>query len=226
VGVTVANAKDTSGNLSPGRVSVAIALMALLLTFYTADLDRRYRELSIKPALYEEIDSGQFRVAVVNNGIGPAVITRVATKFGRECNFSTFDPRGSGDEQYVDTLLHAISDYFGDPLDQLVQRSVWEPTDRKIYSWIITPKEMISPGGSINLFQLQPEQLDLALKKLETLKTNDANDITARFIKRAHTIPYYVEYCSLSGDYCVGAETIHQACPSSALRFRQRLRSQ
>ena len=54
--------------------------------------------------------------------------------------------------------------------------------------------------------------LEAALQKRETLDTDTFNRIVERFLERARTMPYYVEYCSLTGKFCEGAEKIQKAC--------------
>jgi hypothetical protein len=47
------------------------------------------------------------------------------------------------------------------------------------------------------------EALDIMLKKLQTISGPDYNNVMHRFLARAQAIPYYVNFCSLTGEYCV-----------------------
>jgi len=192
--------------------STLIASAALGLAIYNAHLDRQYKELSIKPHLELDVQSDDFHAAVMNNGVGPAEIKRIATKFGDTCSFLNEPPHDKFDKLVFETI-HNIGDWFNDPLDQLVQPSIWEPTIRKVDVQVLTPKEILAPRQKIVLFKLRQQQSEAARQKLESLDADSFNKIVERFLDRARAMPYYAEYCSLTGDYCVGAETIQKACP-------------
>ena len=199
-----------SGWSSPVIASTLIAVMALSLTIYSMYLDRSYKELSIKPVLFQETEADDFHVAMLNNGVGPAQIKRIATKFSDGCTMFD-DSNGRSMKVFEDTTLD-IANYFADPLNELVQRSVWEPTSPQLYTRALTPGEIMVPREKVILFGLQPKQLEAVNQKFETLDTDLKNRIVRRFLERAHAMPYYVEYCSLTGDYCGGAEEIEKAC--------------
>jgi len=195
---------------SLASASLLISVLALWFTFYNAHLDRSFKELSIKPQLQIDANTVAFQVSVANKGVGPAQIKRIATKFGQSCKFLTFDSPDAA-TAFVDAV-HGIGDWYIDPLDQLIQRSVWEPTRRKLIVQPLTPNEIISAGESLVMFQLDRDQLEAAQQKYQSMDTETFNKITERFIERVRTMPYYPEYCSLTGKYCKGAEQIRQKC--------------
>jgi hypothetical protein len=203
--------KPRNGWTGPVIASTLIGLMALGLTIYNAHLDRSYRELTIKPSLYLDVNSHDFQVGILNNGLGPAEIKRIASRFGDTCKI--FDI-ASIDTVNIDKAAHELGDWFADPLDRLVQ-SIWEPTTRKIEVTLLTPEQIIAPQEKVILFRLQQRQLEAAIKKQESLDVSEANGIVSRFFERAREMPYYVEYCSLTGSFCRGAEKIHKECPHS-----------
>lgn len=200
------------GPLFTSVASVAIALMALFLTIYNASLDRKYKELSIRPALHLHVETSDFHVGILNAGIGPAEIKLVATKF---------DPRGcvllfgrqklpsdkpdQFPQKIYNDVITPINEYFADPLADLVlPPSVWEPAKpAKLYTRTLTPGQIIPPGQEEIIFQLQPETLEIVQKKLQTLSSADYTNVLRRFFIRANSMPYYVDFCSLTGDYCV-----------------------
>jgi hypothetical protein len=202
--------KPKSGWSSPVIASTVIASAALGLAIYNAHLDRQYRELSIKPVLFWEVEANDFHVAILNNGVGPAQIKRIATKFSGGC--TVFDDSNGRDLKVFESTTRNIANYFADPLNELVQKSVWEPTSPKLYARALTPGQIMAPREKMILFELQPKQLEAVTQKFETLDTDSQNKIVRRFLERAHTLPYYIEYCSLTGDYCGGAEDIQTAC--------------
>jgi hypothetical protein len=191
--------------------STLIASAALGLAIYSAHLDRQYKELSIKPRLQLDADSDDFHVAVVNVGLGPAAIKRIAAKFGDNCTFFNEAP-GLDDRRFLE-IMRNVGDWFLDPLDQLVQRSIWEPTTRRVHSRLLLPTQVLAPGENFIMFKLEQKQLEAARKKGETLDSNAFNKIVERFLERAQTLPFYAEYCSLTGEFCRGAESIEKACP-------------
>jgi hypothetical protein len=101
--------------------------------------------------------------------------------------------------------LKPINQYFADPLDQLAQpASIWDPPNTpKLYTRTLTPGEIIPPGKEVIIFQMQTETLDIVQKKLLTLSSAEYNNVMRRFFIRARSIPYYVNFCSLTGEYCV-----------------------
>jgi hypothetical protein len=211
--------KPHSGWTSPviastviASASALIASAALGLAIYSAHLDRQYKELSIKPRLQEEIEIEDFHFAVTNAGLGPAVIKRIATKFGGNCSFFNESPDGI-DDRLLRELVHNVGDWFLDPLDQLVQRSIWEPMPRQVHSRPLAPTQALAPGEKIIMFKLGQKQLEAAQQRRDTLDSDTFNRIADRFVDRARTIPYYVEYCSLTGEFCYGAEKIQKVCP-------------
>jgi hypothetical protein len=199
------------GSLYTSVASVAIALMALLLTVYSAWLDRQYKELSIRPFLHLHVETSDFHVGFLNAGLGPAEIKLVAMKFNPpQCVFlfqrqqlPADDPTQLGGK-LVD-LLKPIDAYFADPLAQLVVPvSVWDPPKTpKLYTRTLTPGQIIPAGQEENIFELQKETLEVVQQKLQTLKSDEYNSILRRFVARARAIPYYLNFCSLTGDYCV-----------------------
>jgi hypothetical protein len=199
------------GPLFTSIASLAIALMAFFLTIYNAKLDRQYKELSIKPALHLRIETSDFHVGILNAGLGPAEIISVATKFQPDaCLHLTQRKKLPTDDpvQLAGKVLDGmipVYRYFADPLDQLVQpASIWEPPNTpKLYGRSLTPSEIIPPGQEVVIFELQKETLEIVQKRLRTLSTTDQNNILRRFITRAQTMPYYVHFCSLTGEYCL-----------------------
>jgi hypothetical protein len=199
------------GPLFTSVASVAIALMALFLTIYNASLDRQYKELGIKPFLHLHVETSDFHVGFLNTGLGPAEITLVATKFQPDkCLYFLRRPRLPTDTDNSSQLagkifdaLKPIDDYFADPLAQLVLPvSVWEPPKTpKLYTRTLTPGQIIPPGQEEIIFELQKETLEIVQKKLQTLNADDYNNVMRRFFIRAQSIPYYVNFCSLTGDY-------------------------
>jgi len=199
------------GSLFISVASVAIALMAFFLTIYNARLDRQYKELSIRPFLHLDVETSDFHVGFLNTGLGPAEIVSVATKFEPGRCFQFFrrktlpgdDVAKSADKTF--DFLTAINGYFADPLADLLQPdSVWEPPKApRLYARTLTPGEIIPPGKEVIIFEVQKETLEIMQKKLQTLKGPDYNSVMRRFLIRAETLPYYVHFCSLTGDYCV-----------------------
>ena len=197
------------GPLFTSVASLAIALMAFFLTIYNARLDRRYKELSIKPALHLHVETSDFHVGLVNAGLGPAEIISVATKFETDkCVIYKRKRRFTDEGRTSETLFDGatpIGNYFGDPLGDLMHtNSVWEPsTAAALYVRTLTPGQVIPPGQEENIFELQKQTLEIVQRKLQALNSHDHNDIIRRFITRAQSIPYYVHFCSLTGEYCV-----------------------
>ena len=191
--------------------SAAIALMALFLTIYNAKLDRDYKELSIRPFLHRHVETSDLHVGIINMGVGPAEIVSIATKFEPDrCAIFYRRPRlptdpANGTAENAFKVLAPINAYFADPLSQLMQPdSVWDsPKAPRLYVRTLTPGEIIPPGKEVVIFEVEKETLELMQKKLQTLSGADYNDVTRRFITRAQTMPYYVHFCSLTGDYCV-----------------------
>jgi hypothetical protein len=191
--------------------SLTIALMALFLTVYNAKLDRDYKELSIRPFLHLDVETSDFHVGIINMGVGPAEIKSIAMKFEPDrCAVYYRRPRlptdpASGTAENALKVVEPIHAYFEDPLSRLLQSdSVWDsPKAPKTYVRTLTPGEIIPPGKEVIIFEVQKETLELMQKKLQTLSAADYNDVTRRFITRAQTMPYYVHFCSLTGDYCV-----------------------
>jgi hypothetical protein len=202
--------KPRNGWTGPVIASTLIALMALSLTIYNMHLDRSYKELSIKPVLFQETEADDFHVAILNNGVGSAQIKRIATRFSGGCTM--FDDSNGRNLKVFENTTSEIANYFADPLNELVQRSVWEPTTPKLYARALTPGQVMAPREKVVLFGLQRKQLEAVNQKLETLDTESQNRIVRRFLERAHAMPYYIEYCSLTGDYCGGAEEIEKVC--------------
>ncbi|SEN59395.1 hypothetical protein [Bradyrhizobium sp. OK095] len=199
------------GSLLTSLASVAIAVMALFLTIHNARLDRQYKELSIRPFLHLDVETSDFHVGILNSGLGPAEIISVATKFGsdkcllfyRRQKLPTDDIDKSA-EKVLDVLT-PINAYFADPLSQLLQPdSVWNsPKAPKLYARTLTPGEIVPPGKEVVIFEVQKETLEVMQQRLQILSGPDYNKVMRRFMMRAQTIPYYVHFCSLTGEYCV-----------------------
>jgi hypothetical protein len=200
------------GLLLTSVASVAIALMAFFLTIYTAWLDRKYKELSIRPSLHWDVETSDFHVGIINNGIGPAEIRLVATKFqpqgclyyfGRE-KLPSDDPGQLAQKAY-DNVMAPIDQYFAEPFADLLQpASIWESAKApKLYTRTLTPGQIIPAGQEVTIFEFQKETLEIVQKKLQTLSGPDYNNIIRRFFARAQSIPYYLDFCSLTGEYCV-----------------------
>lgn len=199
------------GSVFTSIASVAIALMALFLTIHNATLDRQYKELGIRPALHLDIETSDFHVGFLNTGLGPAQIISVATKFQSDRCLLLFGRPKRPDDDVAKAagktfdFLQAINGYFEDPLAQLLQsESVWDPPKApRLYARTLTPGEIVSPGKEVIVFEVQKETLDIMLKRLQTLNGREYGNIMQRFFVRARAIPYYVHFCSLTGDYCV-----------------------
>lgn len=199
------------GTLYTSVASILIALMAFFLTIYNATLDRQYKELSIRPFLHLHVETSDFHVGFVNAGLGPAEIKLVAMRFDpNKCVYlferpqlPTDNPTKLG-EKLVD-VLKPIDDYFADPLAQVVAPvSVWDPPKTpKLYTRTLTPGQIIPAGQEENIFELQKETLEVVQAKLQTLNATEQNNIARRFVARARSIPYYLDFCSLTGEYCV-----------------------
>jgi hypothetical protein len=184
--------------------------MVFFLTIYNARLDRQYKELSIKPALHLHAETADFHLGILNTGLGPAEIISVATKFETDrCVIFYNRPRRSTDKGMVSEKAlegpNPIVKYFSDPLAELMQPdSVWDPPRAPmLYTRSLTPGQVIPPGQEENIFELQKETLELMHRKLQTLSSDKYNAVMNRFINRANSIPYYVHFCSLTGEYCV-----------------------
>jgi hypothetical protein len=199
------------GPLVASGASVAIALMAFFLTIYNATLDRRYKELSIRPYLHLDVETSDFHVGIANTGLGPAEIVSVAMKFQPDKCLVLFrrprrptDPHSMATEKIFD-VMKPIDDYFADPLAQLMlPASVWDPPKSpRLYTRTLTAGEIIPPGQEVKIFEVQKDTLEIMQKKLQTLSGEEYNAVVRRFINRAQSIPYYVNFCSLTGEYCV-----------------------
>jgi hypothetical protein len=192
--------------------SVAIALMAFFLTIYNAKLDREYKELSIHPALHLDVEASDFHVGYVNKGLGPAVVKNIATKFNSDkClllyrrQMQSEDDLTKGMDKVFEHVLRPIEEYFADPLAKLTDpNDIWDQKKYpKLYARTITPEQIISPGEEFVIFKLQEDQLAVANERLATLSSDDYNAIIRRFMERGYTMPYYLNFCSLTGSYCV-----------------------
>ena len=198
------------GQLITSVSSVAIALMAFFLTIYNASLDRKYKELGIKPILHLRVETSDFHVGIINTGIGPAEIMSVATKFDPQRCAVLYrreklpsDEPGQFAPKIFNEVMSPMIQYFADPLADIAQ-SVWEPAKApKFYTRTLTPGQVIPPGHEEIIFELQPETLEFAKKKLQTLSGPDYSNLVRRFITRANAMPYYLHFCSLTGEYCV-----------------------
>jgi hypothetical protein len=201
----------THGSLFTSIASVSIALMAFGLTIYNARLDRQYKELSIRPALHIDVETSDFHVGIVNMGLGPAEIISIATKFEPDrCLIFFRRPALPSDdaEKLADKtfgVMPPINAYFADPLAELLQSdSVWDPpVAPRMYARTLTPGEILPSGKEVILFEIQKETIEIMQKKLQSMKGPDYNKIMRRLIVRAQAIPYYVHYCSITGEYCV-----------------------
>ncbi len=186
--------------------------MALGFTIYNAKLDREYKELGIRPFLHLDVETSDFHVGIINTGLGPAEIKLIATRFTqRGCLYFQSRPRKPTDDEskattkIFDSVLKPIDIYFADPLSKLTEpASVWDPpTPAKLYTRTLTPDEILPANKEVIIFQLQPDQLAAAQKRLQTFTPDEYNTLMSRFLVRAQSIPYYVNYCSLTGFYCV-----------------------
>ncbi len=185
--------------------------MAFFITIYNARLDRQYKELSIRPSLHLDVETSDFHVGFLNTGLGPAEIISVATKFEPEKCVVLYrrqklpsDDLAKGADKTFD-FLTPINKYFADPLAQLLQPdSVWDPPKApRLYGRTLTPGEIVPPGKEVIIFEVQKETLEVMLKRLQTMSGPEYNNVMRRFLARAQAIPYYVNFCSLTGEYCV-----------------------
>jgi hypothetical protein len=192
--------------------SVFIAGCALYLTIHYASVDREYKEATIRPALHLDVETLDFHVGYLNTGPGAAVVQNVATKFESDrCLLLYQRERRPGESTAVDmhkltAVTNPIQHYFADPLAELEDPGdVWGDPGKfpKLYVRTLIPGEVISPNQEIVVFQLQKEQLDIANKRLSAMRPDAYNRIISRFMERAAALPYYVNYCSLTGQYCV-----------------------
>jgi hypothetical protein len=193
-------------------VSVLIALMALGLTIYNAKLDRDYKELSIRPAIALDVETSDFHVGYLNTGLGPAVVKNIATKFKSDKCLLIYRRQAQPDDdagrqmgKLFDQVIQPIDEYFADPLAKLTDPdAIWDANKYpKLYARTLTPEQIISSKEEFIIFQLQKEQLDVANKRLSTMSSDAYNKIIRRFMERGFSMPYYLYYCSLTGDYCV-----------------------
>lgn len=203
--------------------SVFIASLAFGLTIYNAKLDRDYKELSIQPALHLDVETYDFHVGYLNTGPGAAVVQAVATKFNSDkcLLFYRRDAR-PGESTALDahklaSVTNPIDRYFADPLADLEDpNDVWGDPGKfpKLYTRTLTSGEVISPNQEIIIFQLQKEQLDIANRRLSAMRPDAYNKVITRFMERAFALPYYVNYCSLTGRFC--ANQIEDNCGAAA----------
>jgi hypothetical protein len=199
------------GPLFTSVASVAIAVMAFFLTIYNARLDRQYKELGIRPSVHLHVETSDFHVGFLNTGLGPAEIISVATKFQPDKCLIFFQRQKLPTDDVATftentfEVMRPINAYFADPLAQLLQPdSIWDPPRTpKLYARTLTPGEVVPPGQEVTIFEVQKETMEIMQKKLQTLSSADYNALMHRFIARAQAIPYYVHFCSLTGEYCV-----------------------
>jgi hypothetical protein len=102
-----------------------------------------------------ECEADELSFVIANNGIGPAEIKKVAKKFGPECAFLTHGGRERFEEKLFMDTRHDIGNWFIDPLDQLLQKSVWEPTTRKMHVRPLVPGQVIAVGERVVMFELE-----------------------------------------------------------------------
>lgn len=209
--VTARKALVERSALITSWASIIIALAALGLTIYSGYIDQKYKELAIRPSLHREVETTDFHFAIVNLGVGPAQIRQIATKFhGQSCTY--LNGGETIKESALQEVMTEIANYFADPLNQLVQASIWEPKAPKLYVRTLTPDQVVAAGARIVLFSLQEEQLSIVNKNMQNLSGDRYTAITRRFDQRAFSMPLYIEYCSMTGNYCEGGEQLRDAC--------------
>lgn len=69
----------------------AISLGSAWISKRSADLEREYKTLMIRPHLTATIDDSDFSVKISNNGIGPARIDRIVLSYISICSDSLYD---------------------------------------------------------------------------------------------------------------------------------------
>jgi hypothetical protein len=188
-----------SGSAWVATCSLVVAGLAFYYTKNAQEQDFYYRELLIKPVLIYKVSPETHSVELINQGLGPAVITIVAWQTDNKC----FVSNGLDQETWERnrTLFNDfLNTFFFDNVASSTKTQDAIGPRPPTYGVVPTPGEILAVGKSIELFGVSdPAQFTDTLKKLPRPLREAFNNA---FYDRLYSLKLLVGYCSVSGKNC------------------------
>lgn len=173
--------------------SLWVAISALNVSTKQQLNDTAHKELMIRPFLFSRADELSMGAAIVNSGLGPAAIRRVAIAFDKSC----YDSRGLDETKWREQLSDArpkLKDYLyqtSAPPIQALNPGVVP------YTALPYPGELIPVGGSVTVAALRSPIPPTAIPTPEHVRASEA------FADKLLKLNIFIEYCSMTGMTCL-----------------------
>jgi hypothetical protein len=183
------------------------AFVAALSLFYTIEAQRRdakYREATIWPKLIIEVYPTDFGIGIRNQGLGPAVIKRIAVRVSGEC----YDSSNSNKDSF-----YKVTTGFMESTEAFFEQALF-PVLSPLSSQLFTFKNFpvvgeIIPGQSTFMIRHLTEPSQQLLEKVKPAALVAASTI---FRDSAYKMPLTIEYCSITGLTCDITSIVNDDC--------------
>ena len=203
--------------------SLVVASTSLLLTIGIQRRDSQRQELSLRPSLsfdWEPSLERPLRLHLRNDGLGPAVITRLTFRIEEHCvdssEYSSFDSFNKALSEIVyPSLLKLLFNEVAQGLidaddanliaDKLVEKGTVlldYSTDSSVFTFHpLGLGSMIAPGKDNLIIETNP----VVIKNVDDAAQRITNNLINIYRQQIDKLQMGVVYCSLSGAFCSGA---------------------
>ncbi|MGO4405240.1 hypothetical protein AB4Z10_13390 [Bosea sp. RAF48] len=172
--------------------SLWVAISALKVSTKQQQHDTAHKELLIKPFLFSRADELSMAAAIVNSGLGPADIKRVAIAFDNSC----YDSRGLDETKWREQISDARP-----KLDRFLYNdsaAALRAANQSLLSYVGLPYpgELIPVGGSVSIAALRTPAQPIPIPTPEHTKASKI------FSEKLLQTTILIEYCSMTGRSC------------------------
>ncbi len=181
--------------------SLSIALMGLYLTITAQREERAHKELLLRPELLLTAEVGDYSVALINSGLGPALITDGLYYFDDRCRAVN----RMNLEEFMETDLIKVRLDFYNFFTQQFETTKWKDGFKSTMVTVSTvpfPSQIVAVGQELTIFKLDSDFAKEVRSKLVDLGDETQRAFKDEFLRRSFSLPVAFRFCSMSEQYC------------------------
>src|ERR1043166_3019055 len=190
-----------NGTTITALTSLCIAALSLYVTIDNQIKERAHKELLLRPHLRFDPSTVDYSVRMVNDGLGPALITDTTYLMNGQCVKLGIDDTKDFSQSTYRKVVSDIGDHFIGPAIRLPWRdnSFISASTQHAEPGIPLPGQIIGVKEDVILFRFVQPFHDVFMTKLAALPFDVRVAFDDRFMTTAATIPILIRYCSMSG---------------------------
>jgi hypothetical protein len=181
--------------------SLSIAIMGLYLTITSQMDERAHKELLLRPSLVLRVETNDYSVFLVNNGLVPALIRDAVYYVDGQClALESQDRKPFMAENYTKVVQH-VTECFSALVDEIKWKSDWQSA-HVFRAAVPIPSQIIGVNSESIIYKLAPEFAKEFKNRLWAFGAPTQRDFNERFAKYALSMPLRIRYCSMSQNFC------------------------